>query len=119
MDWLGRTTGRTKRDAERDVETAQQVKPATDQALRDGELSAEQAREVASAADADPSAEQGLLDTARNASVSELKRKAKKTRAAATDDAEKQRRAHRERDAVDRRRRGDGQGLVARLGSRR
>ncbi len=98
VDWLGRTTGRTKRDAERDVEAAQQVKPATDQALRDGQLSAEQAREVASAADADPGAEQELLDTARNASVSELKRKAKKTRGAATDDAEKERRARKERE---------------------
>ena len=97
VDWLGRTTGRTKRDAERDVEAAQQVKPSTDRALRDGELSAEQAREVASAADADPGAEQGLLDTARNASVSELQRKAKKTRGAATDDAEKERRARKER----------------------
>ncbi len=78
----------------------QQVKPSTDQALRDGELSAEQAREVASGADADPGREQELLDTARNASVSELKRKAKKTRAAATDDAEKERRAHKERDVA-------------------
>ena len=97
-DWLAKETGQSRRDAERDITASQHIGPATDQALRDGELSAEQAREVTSAAAADPTAEQSLLDSARNESLSELKRKAKKTRAAATDSAEKDRRAHAERD---------------------
>ena len=97
VDWLAKETGQSKRDAERDVETAGQVLPATDEALRDGSLSADQAREVASGAAADPSAEQQLLDSARDESLAELRRRAKTVRAAATDEAQKHRRAHAER----------------------
>ena len=97
VDWLAKETGQSKGDAARDVDAAKKVRSATDDALREGELSADQAREVASAADADPGAEASLLDSARNESFAELKRKAKQTRAAATDDAEKERRAHAER----------------------
>ena len=98
VDWLAKETGQSKAEAARDVDAASKVRPATDQALRDGELSADQAREVASAADADPTEESALLDSARNESMAELRRKAKRVRAAATDDAEKERRAHAERD---------------------
>ena len=98
VDWLAKETGQSKAEAARDVDAAAKVQPATDQALRDGELSADQAREVATAADADPSEEGALLDSARNESMAELRRKAKRVRAAATDDAEKERRAHAERD---------------------
>ena len=99
-DWLAGQTGQTKGQAQRDVDAAQAVPEgsATDEALRDGDLSADQAHEVASGSAADPSAEEALLDSARRESMSELKRKAKKARAAATDDAEKNRRAHRERE---------------------
>jgi hypothetical protein len=100
IDWLAKVTGQSKGGAGRDVETARQVRPATDQALRDGELSADQAREVASAADADPTEEQALLDSARSESMAELKRKAKRVRAAATDDPAKQKKAHDERDVA-------------------
>ena len=101
-DWLADATGQTKGDAAKDLETSEQLSDlgATEQAVRDGQLSADQAREVASASKDDPRAERDLLDTAQHASVAELKRKAKATRAAATDDAEKNRRAHRTRDVA-------------------
>jgi hypothetical protein len=98
VDWLAKETGQSRRDAERDLEAAGQVRVATDEALRDGALSAHQAREVASAAAVDPGAEEELLDSAREESLSELRRRAKKVRAAATDDAEKERTAHAQRD---------------------
>jgi hypothetical protein len=98
VDWLARKTGQSKAQAARDVEAASKVRPATDQALKDGELSADQAREVASGADADPAEERSLLDSARRESMAELRRKAKKVRAAATDDAEKEKQAQAERD---------------------
>jgi hypothetical protein len=98
VDWLAKKTGQSKAQAARDVEAASKVRPATDQALKDGELSADQAREVTSGADADPTEERALLDSARNESMAELRRKAKKVRAAATDDAEKEKRAQAERD---------------------
>ncbi len=100
VDWLAGKTGQTKRDAERDLGAARSVAEgsATDEALKDGDLSADQAREVASGAAADPSAEGSLLDSARKESMAELTRKAKRVRSAATDDAVKNERAHRERD---------------------
>jgi hypothetical protein len=98
VDWLAKETGQSKRDAERDVETATHAGASTDEALKEGELSADQAREVASATAADPTAEKELLETATTESLAELRRKAKKTRAAATDSAQKERKAHDERD---------------------
>ena len=75
------------------------MRPATDEALRDGGAvrgsgpgsGARRRRPIRRA-------EQALLDSARDESMAELRRKAKAVRAAATDDAEKQRRAHAERD---------------------
>ena len=98
--WLAKTTGQSRKDAAKDIEASEQLDalPATDKAVREGELSPTQAREVASAAGADPTAELELLDTARNASVPELRRKAKRVRAAATDEADKADRAHQHRD---------------------
>ena len=101
-EWLAGTTGKSKTDAGKDVETSEQLAslPNTDQAIKNGELSSEQAREVASASTDDPGRESELLDTARKQSLPELKRRAKQVRAAATDDAEKNRRAHRDRDVA-------------------
>jgi hypothetical protein len=98
-EWLASQTGQSPHHAAKDVETAKALDglASTDRALRDGELSPGQAREVTSAASVDPAAEKSLLDTARNASMAELKRKAKATRAAATDEPEKNKRAHRRR----------------------
>ena len=71
VDWLAHETGQTKGEAQRDVDAAHAVPEgsATDDALRDGELSADQAHEVASGAAADPGAEDGLLDSARKESM--------------------------------------------------
>ena len=66
--------------------------------MRNGELSPTQAHEVTAGAGADPTAELELLDTAKNASVPELRRQAKKVRAAATDAEDKARRAEENRD---------------------
>ena len=98
--WLAQRTGQSTRDAGRDLGVTDALAglDATDAALRSGELSAAQAHEVASAAVLDPSAEAGLLGLAREGSLSELKRAAKKVRAAATDNDEKARDAHEHRD---------------------
>lgn len=98
--WLAKRTGQTPKDAEKDLETSEKLDQlgATDEALRNGELSSTQAHEVTSGAGADPTAEIELLDTAKHASVPELKRKAKKVRAAATNAEEKAKRAQERRD---------------------
>jgi hypothetical protein len=98
--WLAKHTGQSPHDADKDLETSEALDglDATDEALRNGELSPTQAHEVSSAATEDPTAESDLLGTAKNASVPELRRKAKKIRAAATDDEQKARRAHENRD---------------------
>ncbi len=98
--WLANQTGQNPKDAAKDIDTSKTLDDldATDEALANGDLSPTQAHEVSSAAAADPSAEQGLLDTAKNASVPELKRKAKKVRAAATNNEDKAKRAHENRD---------------------
>ncbi len=98
--WLAQRTGQSTRDAGRDLGVTDALAglDATDAALRSGELSAAQAHEVASAAVLDPSAEAGLLGLAREGSLAELKRAAKKVRAAATDNDKKARDAHEHRD---------------------
>ncbi len=98
--WLARHTGTSVALANRDLETAARLDrvPATADALRAGELTATQAHEVTSAAVLDPAAEADLLTTARDGSLSELRRKAKKVRAAATDHDEKAKDAHEHRD---------------------
>src|SRR5215212_2244641 len=78
--WLAGATGQSPTQAAKDIETSEQLTDldATDEAVRDGDLSPAQAHDVASAASADPGAEEELLDSARNESVPELRRKAKR-----------------------------------------
>jgi hypothetical protein len=98
-DWLAKHTGQSPADAKKDVEASEQLDQlaATDEAVRNGELSPTQAREVAAAAAQDPAAELTLLATAKNGSVPELRRQAKRVKAAASDDAAKNRAAHENR----------------------
>ena len=98
--WLAEATGRSVGAAERELATAEALAdlPATDRAARDGELSADQVSAVVFGASADPSAEADLLATARRGSLSELRRRARKVRGAATDDDTKHRDAHAGRD---------------------
>ena len=98
--WLAKQTGQSPKDAAKDIDTSKTLDDldATDEALANGDLSPTQAHEVSSAAATDPSAEKGLLETAKSSSVPELRRKAKKVRAAATNNEDKAKAAHENRD---------------------
>ena len=99
-DWLAKTTGRSTRDAQADLECSRRLKalPDSEDAVRNGELSDQQAKAVADGAAADPDAEEELLDTARKGSFGELARKAKAAKAAALgDDEARHAAAHRNR----------------------
>ena len=93
--YLARTTGTAVNQAAEWIETARRLEalPALSAAARAGELSAQQAAAVANAAAADPGAEGRLLETARRASLAELREECARTRAAARPDAEARRRA--------------------------
>ena len=71
--------------------------PATEERFRSGALTERQAVEVATAAVADQGSEAELLELAEAGSFPELQRAAARVRAAATDDDERHRRAHRRR----------------------
>jgi len=98
-EWLAGETGQAASEARKDLETSKRLDqlPATDEAVKRGELSATQAHSVTDAAAVDPAAEQDLLDTARNEPVGALRRKAKTVKAAATDDEAKRDAAQRNR----------------------
>ena len=99
-EWLAKATGQSTTDAQRDLECSRRLRalPDADDAVRNGELSPDQAKAVADGATADPAAEQELLDTARKGSFGELSRKARARKAAALgDDEARARAAHRNR----------------------
>jgi len=85
--WFARTTGSSKRDAERSLAAASALDDldATRAAAERGELSEQQLREIADAATANPAAEQDLLDAAKTESFAGLKDKALKAKASAGD----------------------------------
>ena len=85
--WLARTSGTGKRQAKRSLDTAKRLagQPEVKAAAERGELSAAQLDEVSEAVDANPDAEQQLLDSARTDSFPELKDKANKAKASAGD----------------------------------
>lgn len=86
--WLAATGGTTVGHARATVETAAHLEefPETEAALRGGELSEVQVNEVVSAAQADPSAERLLLDSAKRDGVRGLKDQCARVRAAACED---------------------------------
>ena len=86
--WLAATGGTTVGHARATVETAAHLEefPETEAALRVGELSEVQVNEVVSAAQADPSAERLLLDSAKRDGVRGLKDQCARVRAAACED---------------------------------
>ena len=86
--WMARTTKTPVGAAAGLLETAARVKelPRTEQALRAGRLNEIQAREVASAAAADPAAEDELLKAAETESAAGLKECCARVRAAALSD---------------------------------
>ena len=87
--WLARTTGSSKRDAERSLAAATALDDldATREAAERGELSEQQLREITDAATANPDAEADLLDAARTESMAGLKDRALKAKASAGDRA--------------------------------
>jgi hypothetical protein len=102
-DWLAKQTGQSTRDAARDLECSRRLQalPSAQDAVRNGELSSDQAKAVAEGATADPACEDELLDTAKRASLSELTQKAKARKAAALgDDDARHAAAHRRRSMV-------------------
>lgn len=87
-DWLANRTGTTNGEARKTLETAERAKqlPRTDEALRSGRLSLDQAAAVSDGAAADPSAEEELLAAASRESVRELRGRAERVKAAALPD---------------------------------
>lgn len=98
-DWLASQCGITVAEAHRQLGTAKRAKKLkkTKKAMDEGKLSPTQADAVTDGASADPSAEDDLLSSAENDTTRNLKDKAAKTRAAATDSKERERRIRRER----------------------
>jgi hypothetical protein len=100
-DWLSRQTGTSVGAAARDLRTGKRVKgqPKTKAAMKQGTLSPEQAGAVAEAVEVDPGAETALIEAAKRETFKNLQDQARRIKAAATDDADRARRHHRERSA--------------------
>jgi hypothetical protein len=96
---LGRRTGTPVSQAAQELENAKRLAahPKTDAAARKGKLSPQQAAAITDAAEADPGAEDDLLDMAGDGSLQELRDEAARRKAAATDPEERHRRIHAER----------------------
>ncbi|MEA2972306.1 MAG: hypothetical protein QOG82_764 [Actinomycetota bacterium] len=96
---MAEATGSSVRQAVDLLDAAEAMKalPATEAKFRAGALTERQVIEVASAAVADPQSEPELLELAEHDSFLELQQAAARVRAAATDEDERQRRAHRRR----------------------
>jgi hypothetical protein len=88
--WLSEQTGTTIGAAQQVLDTARALEelPATEAALRSGELSAVQAAEITAAAVDAPESEGLLLDAARSTSVKGLRDRAREVRASAQADDE-------------------------------
>jgi hypothetical protein len=85
---LARTSGTTIGQAQAGLETAKRLRqlPATEAALRRGDLSQAQAHAIASAAAVNPAAERPLLETARHATLTQLREEANRAKAAGDPD---------------------------------
>lgn len=93
-DDIARKTGTPTGAARRKLSTSKRLRtqPRTDEAIRNGDLSTEQANEVSSGADASPEDEADLLDTAKRHRLPELRKRAADARAKADRDREDRRR---------------------------
>jgi hypothetical protein len=89
-DWLARTMGTTASAAHGELAASGHLErlPATDDALRRGELSLAQAAAVTDAAAADPRAESRLLAATEQSSLRALRDECARTKAAADPDAD-------------------------------
>lgn len=86
--WVAAKTGSTLGQAIGVLETAKRLEelPLTQQAFSSGRLSETQAREISDAAAADPRAERTLVDAAQTETVSALRERCRRVRAAAVPD---------------------------------
>jgi len=87
-DDLAKKTGTSKGKAKRTVETAKKLRdqPEVEDALRNGELSEDQAELIADAVDANPSAAGGLLKKAKDHPIDDLRQECGRAKAAADGD---------------------------------
>src|SRR4051812_30928731 len=97
--WLGQKTGTSKRSAKRSLDAAKRLgdQPATKAAAEQGQLSEDQLQEVSEGVEANPAAEAGLLESARNEPFAGLKQKATAAKASAGDRRTRQERIRRQR----------------------
>ena len=93
-DDIARKTGTPTGAARRKLATSKRLRmqQRTDEAIRNGEVSPDQANEVSAGADASPEDEADLLDTARRHRLPELRKRAADARAKADRDREDRRR---------------------------
>ena len=86
---IARRSGTSVRDAQEAMKTSKRLaeQQGTDDALRKGQLSEEQAKTISDAAGKDREAEQELLSTAKRKPLRDLKRKAQETKARGDADA--------------------------------
>ena len=99
-DDIARKTGTGTTRARRKLSTSKRLRsqPKTDEAVRRGRVSTDQADEVSEGAGVAPEAEDDLLDTAQNRPLHDLRRRAAEARAKADRDREERaRRLHRQR----------------------
>ncbi|WP_421121540.1 HNH endonuclease signature motif containing protein [Aquihabitans daechungensis] len=98
-DWLSAVAGVSVFEANRLLGTARKADDLdkTKQAMKDGDLSPDQADTVTDAATADPGAEDDLLGCAATDTNANLREQAAKRKAAATDSAARERRIRRNR----------------------
>ena len=97
--WLAEASGCSEGVAREALATAQRVEhlPTTRELLQAGSLSLAQAAQVSAGAIADPASEGHLLRTASRSGMRGLRAEKERVIAAATDELEARRRAHRER----------------------
>ena len=99
-EWLAHEKQTSLGEARREAETSDRLKglPDTEAALKDGDLSSDQAEAIADAAAVNPAAERDLLGEAAKKDLSDLRRRARSKKAAGDPDPDAtQKRLHRER----------------------
>lgn len=97
--WLAKRSGTTVSQAASTLDTAKRLSdcPATEEALRTGDLSLTQACEISAAAVANPAAERDLVERSGDLSFQELRGECDRTKATVVDLEERRARIHRER----------------------
>ena len=97
--WFAGKTGKSPAKARAEMETGKNLgnAPGTREAFKNGGLSAEQADTIADAVEANPEAEQALLDAAKEASLKELKDEAARRKAEVEDVEEREKKIHKRR----------------------